>query len=256
MKWLFFTLLFLNIVIFITGSSSSDSASDSRTDKPVPDNIKLTLLNELSGDELRAFEKAEKQAQQKAAALRLLEKAEQDSPAAEEEQISEIEYVDSLPDYRCKTLGPVATMEQAEQISRWMQKHDSHATARKNIIRKHLGFWVILPEIASAVEAKNKLKELKEQGINDAYIFNQGESAISISLGLFNRRDHAENRKNTLSSEYSITSSVKPRIKDESDFWVDYKLEKSKTLPRKIKRKISRESQKIIHKSWQCIATQ
>jgi len=260
MKWVFLILVFLNMVLFVTGYSNSEPPM--LEPEKVPEGLSLRLLNELTEAEIAVFNK-EKAVQEsvtlQAEKEKHAEKIVQDGDevlstmlnADKEQTKSEFTYIPDIRGYRCQTIGPIASLEQAEQIARWVMAHDEEAVARKNLKQKHLGFWVVLPKLSSMSGAKRKLDELKAAGIRDAYMFTRGELKMAISLGLFNRRDHAQSRQQELKEQYAVSAEIKPRIKDESDYWVDYKLQQGK-LPSKLRKKIAAESRQIRYKRWQC----
>ena len=260
MKWVFLILVFLNIVFFVTGYSGSEGFII-QPDK-LREGLELKLLKELSDEEMNGFtqqkvdqEKRVRQVEKQARAEKVLQEGDDVLSSMLNPNRKEIDvgfdYVSAIPGYRCQAIGPIKSLEQAEQIARWVKEHDPEAVARKNLKEKHLGFWVVLPKLDSMSGAKKKLDELKLAGIRDAYMFTRGELKMAISLGLFNRRDHAESRQKELQERYEVSVEIKPRIKDESDYWVDYKLQNGK-LPNKLRRKITAESSRIRYKSWQC----
>ncbi|MBT5230460.1 MAG: SPOR domain-containing protein [Methylococcales bacterium] len=249
MKWIFLALLFLNLALFFAGYTGSDGEE---TSAPEPSEHPLKLLNELTDEEKASYQKMVTEAKLPTVKERGDQVLTDEIFNASGQAIKKAVYTASLAGYKCQTLGPIRSFEQADQISRWFNKVDKYAVARKNLRQKHLGFWVVLPKLATMKDAKETLTELKASGIKDAYMFTKGRLKMYISLGLFNRRDHADTRKKELLESFQVVADIKPRIKDESDYWVDYKLAKGKKLPKSLQKKIAKESSQIQYKKWQC----
>lgn len=84
----------------------------------------------------------------------------------------------------CGEMGPVVTLEEAQQLSkRMIARNIANKVYEKEVVVS-TDYWVIIPPRASEKQAFRLLKQLQLANI-DSYIVTQGDYANAISLGLF-----------------------------------------------------------------------
>jgi cell division protein FtsN len=89
-----------------------------------------------------------------------------------------------LPKEMCGELGPLVSLEQANQISKRLVARNIANNVYEKEVVVSTDYWVIIPPRASEKQAFRLLKQLQLANI-DSYIVTQGDYANAISLGLF-----------------------------------------------------------------------
>ncbi|AJQ97606.1 SPOR domain-containing protein [Gynuella sunshinyii] len=183
MKWIFFVLLFLNVVLF--GWSFLKAPADKDV-SPSASNLSPAQINNIK---LLGSETA------KSIATSL------QTGATE-----------------CVQLGPFSSDSIASQVILRLGALDMPSrqeTLKQSAVKDYL---VYLPPFKSLSEAKAKLNELNQRGI-DSYVFGSGDLANGLSLGVYSKKNNAE-------AIYSKIKALgyKPIIKentvDSSAIWV------------------------------------
>ena len=72
-------------------------------------------------------------------------------------------------------------------------------------------YWVFIPPLRSQAEAVVEAARLKRIGISDLYIMREGKWNLAISLGVFRKRDQAEQRLTELKAQGVVSAVLAPR---------------------------------------------
>jgi len=157
MKWIIYSLLLVNLVIFVWHYQSSDSGIDSELakDSAAEDAVSLVLLHEY------------------------VKQSDFDSPKRN----------------LCYSLGPFKSREQsglAAKIIRTETHFEPEARMRKDAKRK--AFWVILPPAESTELAKQSVTKLQKMKVSDYFLVVNGEQKNAISLGVYAKFESAHRR--------------------------------------------------------------
>ena len=91
----------------------------------------------------------------------------------------------------CYWAGPLSNDADRDVLLRRLKGLNVVASERVTRAAGDMRYWVYLPPMASKAEAKVRLAELQEKGI-DSYLIHRGERKNGISLGLFSRLELAE----------------------------------------------------------------
>ncbi len=112
----------------------------------------------------------------------------------------------------CLLLGPFADQQAGKPVYERMVALDIHARLASIEIEGDPDYWVYLKPEATRELAMAKLRELQEKKI-DSFIIPQGEIANGISLGVFDKEDNAERRRQAVIERgYEALVRANPRI--------------------------------------------
>ena len=121
----------------------------------------------------------------------------------------------------CRQLGPFDSKQDAVGIANGLISYRLAAKVKINTDRKTVGYWAILPPLASSVEADELVKKLKESGLVDLRRFLDGEMENAISLGLFSTKLNAIKRSRVLEKMGYITI-IQPKVNEVDNYWLEY----------------------------------
>ncbi len=135
-----------------------------------------------------------------------------------------------LPPWHCFTFGPFKKQNEAEDVADRLDVLVVDIQGREETRKKQVGYWVLIPAQGSRQAARRKVQELLDAGIRDVWRFSQGELADSISLGLFSNRAPAERHRRAVGRK-GFAAEVRPRIIDETSYWLDFRSTDVQGLP-------------------------
>jgi hypothetical protein len=115
----------------------------------------------------------------------------------------------------CARVGPL----EAQGAESLVANLPTHITLQSDVAEEYTdvtGYYVLIPPLASRAEGIRKLRELREAGVDDIWLFRSGEFNNAISLGLFSReqtaRRHATNvAKKGFAAEIRNRTSIRER---------------------------------------------
>lgn len=93
----------------------------------------------------------------------------------------------------CTLIGPFEKLLQAEYFVEHMQALEIVSKLQEIEVPGGVGYWVYLSPEVSRKEALRRLHELQAKGI-DSYVIPKGDLANGISFGMFSQKEHAEAR--------------------------------------------------------------
>ncbi|WP_086933231.1 SPOR domain-containing protein [Agarilytica rhodophyticola] len=180
MRWIFFSLSFLNLLAFawgmlVTPSSSRQPATSSSTPNPYASFPELILLSELNSDSKGASSRLPK-----ASSLSVLS-----NKARRAEQNSGKPF--------CELVGPFKSTEEANNFVERLNAIEISSSVRDIELPAGPGYWVYLEPQSSRQEALRLLGELQAKRI-DSYVIPKGELANGISLGMFSKKSSSDVR--------------------------------------------------------------
>ena len=91
---------------------------------------------------------------------------------------------------------------------------------RRAVASEGSGWWVFVPPQASKADADRKAAELKELGVKDFFIIQEGPNRFAISLGIFSAEKGGQELLAELKSKGVKSAKVGPRPGKESHFSV------------------------------------
>lgn len=207
MRWIFLTVLAINIAILAYGQwlrfdgGSARNVTQSTPQESKLDSVpSLVLLSEVAAQK------------QPVESIRVIKDVGQD--------VGAIENSDVVPISRslCTLVGSFSGQAEAEYFVRRLNGLGVKAKVKNLLVSTTVGYWLHLPPLSSRKELLRRLSELQRQGV-DSYVIPDGELENGISLGMFSERQRAELlQKNISQLGYSPQIAKVPREKRE--LWV------------------------------------
>lgn len=210
MKILFLFFAALNIAFFLWQFSSIPSTSDAQKQLAQNDQVPTLVL-------LREAEAAK-------------------NTANTEIKNTQTAMLDSAPNRdkkytACYSLGPIEQTTLLKSVVSQLQQLQVDIIQRKETRQVVLGHWVFLPSFPTWQDARKKVTELEEKGINDIFILGRGEMKNAISLGLFKKEESAKRRLAQL-TKLGIKPHVETQQTTKEITWLDINTEsEDQTVP-------------------------
>ncbi|NNE59316.1 MAG: SPOR domain-containing protein [Woeseia sp.] len=120
----------------------------------------------------------------------------------------------------CVSLGPFLENEEAEEALADYQQAGLRGALRATEGEVFVGHWVQIREIEDRATANSMLAELKNDGLNEAYVVQTEDEGIKISLGLFSDLTRAE-RVELQAEALDLPADITPRMRDQNVVYVD-----------------------------------
>lgn len=138
---------------------------------------------------------------------------------------------DSVAIAACVSVGPFATLAQAEAASAALQRLGFATRPPRGATDEvRVGSWVRVPNLATPEDAAHAQAALQAAGLSDAYVVTEGEAGNVVSVGVF-----ADPARATEVAMTVITAGFTPQISDRTRvldvFWIDIDREANGSLP-------------------------
>lgn len=220
MKYLFFLVLFANIVFFLWEIMNGTPQFDYPVRHERSSSLKEILLvsetqpqSELepSGTDQRAKEYSELSETQQPGALRRIENKPQ--YGGQKAVYSE------KKGHFCYEIGPFLNDEiQKKWLDDAQIRSDSIEVVNKAIEIQH-GFVIFLPAEETYEKSEAYYEMLKQRGITDLWLFKKGESRGMISLGIYRNKQSGEKIQQQFIAQ-GLDVRIKPYFKTEQRYFV------------------------------------
>lgn len=204
MRWLFFVLVLINLVaaywFYSTAafraeqvdSQKNELSAHQEKEKYAP----LLLVDEMPG---------------------LTEEADESQSVSDNPLASTADNVLSSGNgggLRCLLIGPLDEID-AEELHRRLLSHGFGGELVWRTTRIRENHWLIVPPLASRVEASKMLKDLRSKEI-DSFLIAEGEYKNGITLGVFSDRDNIEHYRHKLVTQgYPVVVVPRPATVEE-----------------------------------------
>lgn len=184
MRWVFYSLLILNVVYLVAGLVGASGPDRDRAPSPVassaPESLKL-----LSEVEVTLHSGA--------------------ATAADRERL-------------CPVIGPWSDRARALEALTELENGGYQGTVRSLRVEKERLNWVYLPAFPSRDEALKVLRELQSRGV-DSFIVGEGEDENAISLGYFTSEESAEGLRVKMNNA-GYPAEVRRTARTVTEYWV------------------------------------
>jgi len=232
MKWVAITLLLLNavfLVVHLSQDEQTDKAAEKAPDLFPFSGPRLALLAEKEKlDKIKQF--AEKNRQQQLAAAESARKKAQQAAAPAESRLASKPKPAPQPKstaLACYSVGPLLLSSDVKSVSQLFRQADIPVQERPEIIRKQVGYWVYVPPLPSAQQARDALSKIKEV---DAQIITEGTKANAISVGVYKTEAlGAEQRK--ILAKLGFKARLEPLFRTQPQYWLDLELMTETQMP-------------------------
>lgn len=136
-----------------------------------------------------------------------------DTAGPRRETMADVEAAD-----RCVEAGPFEEAARRDAFRDWLRGYAAALETRTETVRKRQLFWVYL-EPASDADARKRIADLQQRGVQDYMLIRRGGLRNAISLGLFSSQDSVNRRLAEL-SEQGYQPVVVPRYETTDRFWL------------------------------------
>jgi hypothetical protein len=122
----------------------------------------------------------------------------------------------------CMMLGPFVAEADFASLKLELQQLFEQVRQRESKAIVDQGYWVFVPPFSSRTEAIQATDQLQEVGASEFYVIGSGNSANAVSLGVYNRLEMAEQRRNELHSLGLVLDIQISRQTDiKSSYWLE-----------------------------------
>ena len=126
------------------------------------------------------------------------------------------------PAESCGVFGPVEDEALSQAIANILENKDMEVSIRIDTEERVQGYWVMIPPLNTRREAVEVVRRLEAEGVTDVMRFFKGEMRNAISLGMYNRRRNAENRRRSIASK-GFAAEVRARTRETQLRSIDYR---------------------------------
>ncbi len=187
MRWVFYSLLILNLVYLVwnlvdLGTSSVEPVQSYQPESSAPQ--ELTLLEEARAGETTG----------------------DGAPAPAERQ------------RLCPVVGPFETRAEGEQALEELTDADYQGRVRGIQVEEERLHWVYIPSLDSRDEALQTLRELQSRGV-DSFVVSEGEDRNAISLGYFQSEDSARGLRSKMETA-GYPAEIRETAEEVTEYWI------------------------------------
>lgn len=216
MKYLFFFLMLVNIAFYLweTGAGRERSSFDTVEIKLPDDTERIVLIGELPAVPRRSpdpLAKGEAVLEQPSLVAT--------TPARSRSTQASPSPTPRPPDPFCYRLGPYRSDGQARGAKDLLQEQVGEAEVVAGFAETPDGFWVLYPKAESVEAARFNRTMLMSKGIKELWVFDKGELAGAISLGLYQTREKAELAQKRYFAQ-NLNVEIVPRMNRSHALWV------------------------------------
>lgn len=122
---------------------------------------------------------------------------------------------------KCFSLGPFAEEQDSNNVYDRLFGSGIQAKQRTVNERRPKSYWVYLPAHKSQQDAENTVEFLKENGIEEFYIWLDPPQKYAVSLGLFKKLDTARDKLVQV-EKLDLKPEMEVRFNEFTEYWVDF----------------------------------
>lgn len=218
MKYLFYIIVFINVVFLVWHSVMKQVEPNGIVEalpfisEPLRDASRIILLSEVNASLV----------------------------ATQEEIFSESKLlIRKFSKSLCLETGPFSSADEVSRALDYLASIGLRGQIRETERVKKSGYWVFIPPYPSLARARIRLKELRANGF-DSFIVTQGVNQNAISLGIFKRKDKAQQHLAELEGKISDIKWGK-RVRKRIKYWLDIEYKLREVVPEEILTKLVAE---------------
>lgn len=224
MRTIILFLIFLNLAFFYWASEFGSQEVQLEPPKAVSGYKPIKLLSELEKETL----------------ITSNESPQASLPTKLESQVKEEPKIQ-----KCFSLGPFEAADQSDAIYNSLFEAGIQAKQRTVNQRQPKSYWVYLPPYKSQAEAKEMVAFLKENKINEFYIWLEEPLTNAVSLGLFKKLSTAREKMADI-KELGLAPEMEVRFDEFSEFWVDFNHHDQALQPKVIEEMLRKNDRMLI----------
>jgi len=120
----------------------------------------------------------------------------------------------------CVTIGPFKASHDADSALAQYAGEGMRASRRSVQGQIFVGHWVRIRDVADRETGNEILAKLKQGGLHEAYILENDDGGLNVSLGLFGELEGAE-KIELQAKSLDLPADITPRMRDGAVFFVD-----------------------------------
>lgn len=204
MRWIFFSLLGVNLAFFLyihffyTPSVTGNTPA-AYTGSESVDSLVLVSERELGGAPIET--------------VRLKQ-----AVVGDDGTVSVKSDVIPISRSLCTLVGSFSSKEKAVSFVQKLSGLGATAKVKNLLVSSTVGYWLHLPPLSSRKELLRRLSELQRQGV-DSYVIPDGDLKNGISLGMFSEKNRALSLKTTI-SDLGYEPEVAEVPREKREVWV------------------------------------
>ncbi len=157
---------------------------------------------------------------------------------------------------RCGAIGPILDRQVAQEVLDDLKKLQFAPKLEESTEKHQIGYWVVIPHLEDGDKAQAMIEQLAQAGLRDIWHFRGGELENVISLGVFSKKENAENFSREVLAK-GFKTEMQPRYLNKKHYMVKFNITRPKTVTgimwRMVEKKYSRMP--FIEQSCEPIAT-
>jgi len=130
----------------------------------------------------------------------------------------------------CFSIGPLSDEDDPEPLRAWLQQRGGIANLRVGERREVALYWVYFPPFPDLPAAKQRIRQMRSDGIEDIFLIPRGDKANAISLGVYSHKRSLDRRLGLL-KRYGYEPSVVPRYRTKKASWFDVEFPEEFAFP-------------------------
>lgn len=130
----------------------------------------------------------------------------------------------------CFSIGPLSDEDDPEPLRAWLQQHGGIANLRVGERREVALYWVYFPPFPNLPAAKQRIRQMHSDGLEDIFLIPRGDKANAISLGVYSHKRSLDRRLDQL-KRYGYEPSVVPRYRTKKASWFDVEFSEESAFP-------------------------
>lgn len=152
---------------------------------------------------------------------------------------------------KCGVIGPLKDKQEAKEVLDDLIKSKVTAKLEQSTEQLQIGFWVVIPALTDGGQVQAKIEELAKVGLKDIWHFRGGTLKNSISLGMFSKRENAENYSRQVLKK-GFKTKVQPRYLNKTRYLIKFSISKPKTAARMMWKMVENKYSKMPFSEQSC----
>ncbi len=122
----------------------------------------------------------------------------------------------------CYRVGPWTSRSSIKKVANGLFRKGYTSDSQSKLVDLKTGYMVYLPAAASYADSRKNLRNLRDKGLKDVWIFKKGEERGTISLGRFKERERAISMKKQLQS-ISVNARIKATYAKKKGYFLTFR---------------------------------
>jgi len=123
----------------------------------------------------------------------------------------------------CRTVGPIDSAAQATEIRNAIVKNANRVSVREEKQDQKERYYVLSVKHATLADARALAEEMQSTGLNALYAIGEGRHSNRVSVGVFNKRRFADERRaEVVAAGFAV--ELVPDIYRSTRFWLDFEV--------------------------------